>query len=191
VRDTDPSLTTTTWRSGPVNQPEDNLLGSMFVEIIETPHDWVVQNANHWIYAGTGLANGDHLPTLVGTEYDRLFPNGYTPPGTIALSESPVFNVNGSNDVAHGTIYQARSGAYVFNAGTLHWPRKLSVTANFDEVDSRVQRMTKNLFDKFIESWPPPVPTPSTPDLSLGLAGYWPFDEAAPWTNTCSATPWT
>ena len=27
--------------------------------------DWVVTNANHWVYAGTGLSNGSRIPDLI------------------------------------------------------------------------------------------------------------------------------
>src|SRR2546430_12770200 len=41
----------------PVNQPENALLGGMFVSLLTYPNSvpWVVGNANNWIYNGTGL----------------------------------------------------------------------------------------------------------------------------------------
>ena len=71
---TNPSLTTVNWRNSPVNMPENALLGEMYESLFTwaTTFPWVVTNANHWIYNGTGLKNGDSIPGVVGYEYDRI-----------------------------------------------------------------------------------------------------------------------
>src|SRR6185295_13678789 len=93
--------------------------GSMFT-FTTTPvsADMVIENASHWVFAGTGLKAGDHLPALVGYEVDRMF-SAY-PPGTVRLAHSP-FDNNGVTDYSDMTIYQAASGAYVFSTGTMEW----------------------------------------------------------------------
>src|SRR6266702_1767715 len=66
-----PALTTVKWRDNPVNQPENALLGVMFVSQLNYPNSvpWVVSNADSWVYSGTGLNNGDSIPSLVGYEF--------------------------------------------------------------------------------------------------------------------------
>ncbi len=34
--------------------------------------DLVIEDASHWVCAGTGLNNGDRIPRIVGYEVDRM-----------------------------------------------------------------------------------------------------------------------
>ena len=86
---TDPALTTCRWRETPVDEPEATLIGQMYGHIVERSADWVVTGSDHWLYAGTGLRDGDRLINLVGQEYDTFFPQ-FAPPGTTILASSPV-----------------------------------------------------------------------------------------------------
>ena len=83
----DPNQVTVTWRDPTyVNKPENALLGVMYESnfAFGKGYDWVVQNATHPIYNGTGLHDGDHITGLIGYEYDKQLPYvaGQTPPGT-------------------------------------------------------------------------------------------------------------
>jgi hypothetical protein len=111
---TQPALATVRFRDVPVNQPENALLGVMWTgdAPFGTRYPWVVRNAAHWVYAGTGLRNGDQIPALVGYEWDRVFDNGRTPGGLWLLSDSPVQNY-GVPDKGQAVIYTAPSGAMV------------------------------------------------------------------------------
>jgi hypothetical protein len=58
---------TTSWRSPPVNDPENALLGVMFSAWENPPAGaWVVQGASAWPYQGTGVKDGDSIPGIVG-----------------------------------------------------------------------------------------------------------------------------
>jgi hypothetical protein len=83
------SLVTTLWRDPLVNQPEEQLIGVQY-DFYPVDTDLVVFNASHWIFRGTGLINGDHLPGLLGYEADRSFGGG--PANLIRLCVSPVSN---------------------------------------------------------------------------------------------------
>lgn len=84
--------------------------------------DWVVKKADHWIYEGTGLKNGDRIPGIIGWEYHGL----------------PVAKIRGLEIVASGplsepskqphaaVVYPCPKGNWVFNAGTIWWPEGLS-----------------------------------------------------------------
>jgi hypothetical protein len=156
-----PSLTTVLWRNPPVSQPENALLGVMFESLFNclSSYPWVVSNAGHWVYQGTGLQNGDQIAGLVGFEYDKVWNNGLTPAGLEALSASPVESSPGVPSVSNGAIYAAGSGALVFTAGTNYWPWKLDDNESQSHgADSRVQRMTANVLGAMIAGG---TPTPT------------------------------
>jgi CheY-like chemotaxis protein len=97
-------------------QPEDALVGVMY-DYSPVDNDILVVNPSHWVFAGTGLNNGSHLPGLLGYEVDREF--GHQPSNTVVLAHSPYTTNSGSTQFADMTIYQASSGAWVFGAGTI------------------------------------------------------------------------
>ncbi len=150
---TNPALTTVHWYERPLNEPTNALLGNMYAGEIGAATgtwpeggDWVVANADSWVYAGTGLQDGDRIPRLVGYEYDRAFDNGAGPPGLLLLSDSAI----GDNH-ANGTIYVAASGAIVFSAGTSYWPFELDDNDYRSYgADPRVQIMTANILNAMI-----------------------------------------
>jgi hypothetical protein len=84
----DASRVTTRWRDSPLNRPEEQLIGVQF-DFYPVNTDLVVDNANHFIFEGTGLGNGDRLPGLLGYEGDRTFGGG--PSNLIRLCYSPIF----------------------------------------------------------------------------------------------------
>src|SRR2546421_4249088 len=86
------SLVTVTFRQAPLNRPEQTLLGEMYGSNWEPRlggFPWVVADASSWVFAGTGLKNGDSLPGLVGYEYDKVDPNFPVPQGLEILASSP------------------------------------------------------------------------------------------------------
>jgi hypothetical protein len=165
-----PWLTTVRFRSPPVNRPENQLLGVQTHTAMPfgASFDWVVTNANHWVYEGTGLTNGSVIPQLVGYEYDRIFDNGLTPNNLVVLSHSPAPAPYGT--YANGIIYTASSGALVFSAATNYWAYLLDGNPPWAR-DARVQRMTTNLLNRMINTiiTPTPTPTPTaTPTIPPG-----------------------
>src|SRR5207244_1932842 len=68
--------TTVAFRSPPVNRPEQTLRGVMTGGLLTSGPlaDYVVTNSSHWMYAGTGLEDGDTVAGIVGYEMDRYFP---------------------------------------------------------------------------------------------------------------------
>lgn len=148
------SLTTGLWRDPPLNRPENELIGVLS----DSQGEWengfpyVVKNSNHWVYSGTGFKEGDSVPGLVGYEWDNLGIRNFSPPGLVPLSASPVIDVNNVRSVANSSIYQAASGAWVFGAGTIYWSYGCDYNSYNTRylVDSRIQRTTLNILNKFI-----------------------------------------
>jgi len=151
IHATAPTLTTVHWRDPIVNQPENALLGVMYESLFKfgTSYPWVVTNANHWMYSGTGLQNGDAIPGLIGYEYDKVWNNGLTPKGLVVLSNSPVVDEYNNASYTNSSLYTAPSGGMVFTAGTMYWSWKLDDNDYLSQVaDPRVQQMTANILNR-------------------------------------------
>src|SRR5207244_2934965 len=160
--DADPSndrFITTLWRNEPVNRPEDSLLGVRFSNF-GNDAPLVVENASHWVYAGTGLRNGDKLPGLVGFETDRMFNNA--PAGITRLARSPFDVAFYGPDHSDMTVYTAASGATVFAAGTILWSYGLDdynaptlPGTNISRINPAAQQMTRNVLTRLAQRQAP------------------------------------
>ncbi len=142
-------LETTRWRSPPISEPEGSLFGVEYGDWISrswktvSGRPWIVAHHDAWPYDGTGAADGDTIPGIVGYETDRT--DGSMPNGTVVLSNSPVTDVFGHADVQQGAIRDLPGGAFVFAAGTIEWSWGLSKQG---VADRRVQRVTENVFSR-------------------------------------------
>ena len=129
--------------------------------------DYIVTRADHWMFEGTGMKNGDSIPGLVGWEYHGS-PNMKIP-GLIEVARAKLsprtVRPGADADGWHSSvIYPVSKGNWVFNAGTIWWPEGLSSPpghapsgsqiARSLGVDERVQRMTTNLLQRFLRDSP-------------------------------------
>ena len=149
--------TTIAWRDPFLNRPEQRVMGVQYSGIDNNPNvPYVVTNSGNWVYAGTGLVDGNSIPGIVGYEADSSMSTAPLPAsiaGTYAvLSQSPF--VYGSQTIyANSSIYQAPSGAWVFGAGTISWSWGLDLPG---VADSRIQQITANVLNRFLGVSPPP-----------------------------------
>jgi hypothetical protein len=142
-------LESNSWRSAALGRPENELVGIMYDARQNQSFPFVVANSSHWVYAGTGVRDGDALAPIVGYEFDRVFDNGRTPPNLEVLARSPVIRRDGTHGVHNASIYTAPSGAWVFAAGTIQWSWGLAGGLGAHSfADRTVQRMTANLFER-------------------------------------------
>jgi hypothetical protein len=120
--------------------------------------DWTSDTPEHWAFEGTNMKKGDRVAQLVGWEYHgRPLANH---PGLVVLSEGPIYAANGERRTGTyaTTLYAARRGNLVFNAGTCWWNVVLSSPPgflnpprkDFRRDDPRIQRITKNILDRMI-----------------------------------------
>ncbi|MEY9843758.1 hypothetical protein ABH940_000822 [Streptacidiphilus sp. BW17] len=152
---TDRVLTTTDFRSGPAPDPESSMTG-VFYEGYPTDAPYVVHQADHWLFAGTGVKAGDSFAHLIGVEYDRVTPSAPTPRPIEILAHSPLV-CNGNHSHSDTAYYTARSGAGVFASGTMRWVEGLMAGGHDDYddhgMDARtarfVTRTTENLLTAF------------------------------------------
>ncbi len=155
----DNSHVTVEFREPPLHRPEQSLLGGM-EDVNSYCHwgcgfDWVVADASNWVFAGTGLSNGDKIPGLVGYEYDQVYPGYPTPPVDQIISASPVIDVNGKRVISNATVYTAKSGARVVNIATIDWSGGLDGYNKFWQsqrplVNKYAQEITQNILQNFL-----------------------------------------
>ncbi len=176
-----PLSTTSLWRNPPLNQPEQAVLGAMFGGEVRGPAPLVLSAGASAFFRGTALHAGSVLPGLVGAEFgpasadgetggfDSVFPALGSPPSLTVLAASPVKVLPGDNTpanaagpgavpTANATLYTARSGARVFDAGTYWWALGLqnmhadpsSPGGSYASPD--FQRLTSHLLDYLLHA---------------------------------------
>ncbi|MGR6316559.1 hypothetical protein Q2K19_10260 [Micromonospora soli] len=145
--DADAAGPTTTWRA--LGNPEQALLGVQYNGVVLTPQPLVVRSADHWVWAGTGVKNGDRIPGLIGGEADGFRRGGHHPTGVDAaiLSKSPYPAAEGGRRVQNAHVYETTNGTVVFATGTLNWTMALNRQGVQDE---RIKRATANVLDRMV-----------------------------------------
>jgi hypothetical protein len=129
-------------------ESEANLLGVVCSESgIMTSAPYRVVDASHWVYAGTGLRNGDlfgqrtmheRIPGgASGHETDKR--SAFSPANTVLLAKGTNPDNGGSEMVIHEREY----GGAVFSVGSITW-----VAALF--VDEAVSTITGNVLRNFL-----------------------------------------
>jgi len=136
---------------------EGLLIGSRNMYPVTGGGDWICSMPDHWLFEGTGMKAGDGIPGLVGWEW-----HGDPAPieGLEVVSTGPVSNGNVEAQYA-ATIYPGPKGNHVFNAATCWWADGLAEPPGYVRPsaystpkgpDSRVQRITANLFERFLNT---------------------------------------
>lgn len=159
----DPALKTLQWRSEALNRPEQTLIGVQYTSGLTANVPFVAINTrSSWVYDASGFSDGDSVPPrgsqaaslgagIVGYEADRYDPNYPRPQyrSYQLLSSSPFVQSTGQTGESNASIYQVAPGsrAWVFATGTMSWSWAL---ARPNYVDERVQRVTKNVIDRFV-----------------------------------------
>ena len=128
-------------------ESEANLLGVVYdARGIMTAAPYRVIDDSHWVFADTGLRNGD----LFGTEcqHERV-PGGASGHETDKRSPSSPANtqflaqgLNPGGGGAEMVIHEPGNGAAVFSAGSICWPSSLLV-------DEGVSKITANVVRRF------------------------------------------
>jgi len=128
-------------------ESEANLLGVVYSEAgVMTAAPYRVLAADHWVFAGTELGNGElfgqaslheRIPGgASGHETDKISPS--SPPGVRRLAKG----LNPNDGGADLTYFETPSGGGVFSAGSICWPACVLV-------DDAVSRITANVLRRF------------------------------------------
>jgi hypothetical protein len=129
-------------------ESEANLLGVVMDERgIMTSAPYKTIKADHWVFAGTGLENGDLFGEkslhercaggASGHETDKMSPN--SPPQTVLLAKG----TNPDDGGGEMTIYELENGGAVFSVGSITYPASLLV-------DEAISRITANVLSRFL-----------------------------------------
>jgi hypothetical protein len=135
------------------------LMGAGTTDPANGSADWTCTNAKHWLFEGTGMKDGDAIKGLVGWEH-------HGPPlpdiaGLEVLARGPVTSRGKPQNVEYtATMYPGPKGNLVFNAATIWWSDGLAEPPGYlrpsahggtpPGPDERVQRLTKNLFERLL-----------------------------------------
>jgi hypothetical protein len=81
--------------------------------------DWVCSLPDHWVFAGTGMAEGDAIPNLVGHEWHGAPAEDID--GLEVVSTGQTHDPSVGLGVYTTTVYPGPKGNVVFNAATCWW----------------------------------------------------------------------
>lgn len=130
---------------------ENTLMGARTTYPFNGSGDWTVSRADHWIFDGTGMKNGDSIPGLVGWEFHG---DPAAIEGLEVVATGPTINSAGKENIYTATVYPGPQGNWVFNASTIFWsigladpPGLVPPHSHFGRPhgpDERVQKSTAN-----------------------------------------------
>lgn len=129
-------------------ESEASLLGVVFTPAgAMTGAPYRVCDADHWVFAGTGLTNGDRFGEkslhrrcpggASGHETDKRSPA--SPPGVHLLARG----TNPDDGGAEMVVFDTPSGGAVFSVGSISYPCSLPI-------DEHVSRITANVVRRFL-----------------------------------------
>ncbi len=137
----------------PITGPDEALLmGARSPFPFNGGGDWIATQADHWVFTGTGMKNGEAIPGLVGWEFHG---DPASIPGLQIIAEGTA--LSGGTRPVHwtATIYPGPKENFVFNASTIWWAQGLASPPGHilpwshgvrpHGPDARVQRITNNL----------------------------------------------
>lgn len=130
---------------------ENTLIGARSTGPITGGAPWTCAKPDHWLFAGTGMKDGDGIPGLVGWEW-------HGEPAEIPGLEVVAKGETTSQGIYTATVYPGAKGNVVFNAATCWWADGLSAPPGYIHPkahgaepkgpDPRVQKITTNLFER-------------------------------------------
>jgi hypothetical protein len=134
---------------------EGMLMGARNIEPVNGGGDWVITQADHWIFEGTGVKNQDSIPGLIGWEYHG---KPAAIPGLEVVAGGTAWQGGVNAQQWTATIYPGPKNNFVFNASTIFWAQGLSSPPGHTlpwshwsrphGPDERVQRITHNLLKR-------------------------------------------
>ena len=141
---------------------ERGIMGVRSVVPFNGGGDWICRQQNHWLFADTGMTNGDSIPGLVGWEH-----HGEPDPALqdLAVVASGSIWSGGTREGKYeAVVYPGPAENIVFNASTVFWAQGLAAPpghiipwSHFSRPhgpDVRLQQMTHNLFNATLSGIP-------------------------------------
>ncbi len=142
----------------PLEGPNEALIiGARTVSPFNGGADWIVRRADHWLFEGTGMKNGEAIPGLVGWEFHG---DPASLPGLEVVASGTTKNSADKTATYTATVYPGPKGNWVFNAATIFWAQGLSSPPGHllpashytrpHGPDPRVQRITRNFLERAV-----------------------------------------
>jgi len=144
---------------GPFENPgpdERDIIGARTVVPFNGGGDWTCAKPDHWLFAGTGMKQGDSIPGLVGWEFHGD-PDTQRE-GLEVIAEGHVWAGGTRLGKYAATVFEGPKKNIIFNATTIFWSQGLSDPpghmipwSHFSRPhgpDERVQRITKNAISR-------------------------------------------
>ncbi|MCU0960571.1 MAG: hypothetical protein MUF48_10755 [Pirellulaceae bacterium] len=132
---------------------EGYLIGARNVDPVNGGADWICTRPEHWLFADTGMRQGDRVPGLIGWEYHGDPPTDLA--GLEVVGQGTAWQGGDVPSPWTATVYPGPKGNFVFNAATIFWCQGLSMPPGHTlpwshwsrphGPDARVQQMTRNL----------------------------------------------
>jgi hypothetical protein len=152
-------------RNGRLN--DKDLVGSGSGSGIIGGGDWVIRDADHWIFKDTGLRNGDRIEGIVGWEYHNAASENIPNLRQLAFGPTNFYEwptwenkKSGKHGTFISTYYEVPdAGSFVFNAATCWWVYGLEGPPGWrrskwydcrQSADERVAMITRNVLDGII-----------------------------------------
>jgi hypothetical protein len=132
---------------------ESTLMGAQSTYPVTGGGDWTCRKPDHWLFAGTGMKEGDGIPGLVGWEWHG---EPASIPGLEVVASGKTQSPRAEGTYT-ATIYPGPKGNFVFNAATIWWADGLSEPPGYVRPavytrphgpDRRVQQITRNLLER-------------------------------------------
>ena len=132
---------------------ERRIIGARTVVPFNGGGDWICTKPDHWIFANTGMKEGEAIPGLIGWEFHG--DPDLERRGLEVVGEGKVWA--GGTRLGHwaATIFPGPKGNFVFNASTIYWAQGLASPPGHilpwshwsrpHGPDKRVQGITENL----------------------------------------------
>ncbi len=174
-------VTGNTWASRPADWPEDDFVGESYNGFLE-PHApagaLTVVDGSAWIFAGTGLRDGQQVPGVIRSDVDSLEPGFEYPANVQVFAHSPLGVAHAQPLSRAGDIFYSDMTYYtdpvghagVWDSGTNNWiPALVPCAADTTCPAHIVGAITGNLL-RVLGAGPADLTHPSQP----GLGRYYP-----------------
>jgi len=136
----------------------NELIGAHSTGPVTGGADWICTAPEHWIYAGTGMKQGDAIPGVIGWEWHG---DPAPIPGLEIVATGPTQSAPGkpNGGIYTATVYPGPKGNVVFNAATCWWADGLSEPPGYVRPkvytepkgpDARLQKITANVLARML-----------------------------------------
>ena len=137
---------------------ESSLIGARSTGPVVGGAPWICAKPDHWLFAGSGMKEGDGIPGLVGWEWHG---EPADLPGLEIVAKGET-NSGSGKGIYTSTMYPGPKGNLVFNAATCWWADGLAAPPGYlhpkahgaepKGPDPRVQKITANLMERMRNS---------------------------------------